>query len=103
MIRGTTPTLTFVLPYAVDIFSAIGIAFMQNGKVDMDKSLKDCTVKDNKLTLKLSQAETLKFSANPEDEIEIQLRLLGLDSSAYASQVIHTSAKRILKEGELTL
>lgn len=96
MFRGTTPTLTFTLPDDFDI-AALFITFEQDGKQILEKCLDDVTVEGAKITLALSQDDTLAFTA-PSD-VKIQIRLKDGSGNALASRVIRTGVDAILKDG----
>lgn len=101
MIRGTTPTNTFILPFYMEVadISALYVTYSQNGIVIVDKSLNDVTisVKDNLIvTLKLTQEDTLKLS---EGKVKIQIRLKTSDGVAMASNIVNTYASEVLKDG----
>ena len=101
MIRGTTPTNAFILPFYMEVadISALYVTYSQNGIVIVDKSLNDVTisVKDNLIvTLKLNQEDTLKLS---EGKVKIQIRLKTSDGVAMASNIINTYASEVLKDG----
>ena len=57
---------------------------------------KPISVTAEKLTVELTQEETLAF--NISDNVEIQIRAL-TGTNAIASNVINTKAQKILKEG----
>ena len=99
MIRGTTPTLKFGLPFEVSLIEKASIALSQNGSVIIDKSLDDCEVEEKTLILKLSQSETLKLRS--ETDTEIQVRIRTHDGTALASEIIVEDTDRILKDGEI--
>lgn len=97
MIRGTTPTLQFKLPFETSLLSAVYITFAQNEKAVIEKELHDCTAEGRTLTLRLTQEDTLKLvhSAN----VAIQLRAKTNAGEALASNIITTSVYKILKDG----
>lgn len=98
MIRGTTPTLLFTLPFDVNMIQVCSIAFAQNNKLVLEKQLEDCNITDkNTLSLKLTQEDTLLF----KDSIltEIQLRVKTDSNDAIASNIIKVSTDKILKDG----
>ena len=72
--KGSTPTLYFTTNAPlVDIETAI-ITFQQCGQIILEKTKDDITIIENEgLKLKLTQEETLLFSA--KYEIEAQLRI----------------------------
>lgn len=98
MYRGTTPTLVFTLPFEASGISALNIAFAQKLEVVLEKELEDCQLDGSQVTVKLTEADTLKFSH--EDLLEIQMRCV-FDGNKLASNIIRTDVKRILKDGEL--
>ena len=104
MIRGTTPTLQFVLPFAANIIDVLDIAFSQQlqpyapAQIVLDKNLSDCTLDGDTISLVLSQEDTLALSS--AQDVEIQLRILS-NGSALASQIITVPVGRILKDGVL--
>lgn len=98
MRRGTTPTLNFQLPFEVSQITKLNIALSQNDTVVIEKNLSDVTRSGRKISVKLSEAETL--SLNDKKELEIQLRV-AVGSTKLASNIIKTTVKRILKEGVL--
>lgn len=61
MIRGTTPTLEFALPFEVDLIAEAYVTISQNQSVVIDKSLSELTCAGKTLTVKLSQEDTLKL------------------------------------------
>lgn len=99
MRRGTTPTHTFDTD--VDLTGAVVLylTYKQNGRIKVEKSLSDVTVEPDKVTVTLTQKETLSF--DDEGDVRIQIRAKFADGKAVASNVIRTSAQIILKEGEI--
>lgn len=99
MIRGSTPTLTFTLPFDGGIIASLYITFAQRGKEVLTLTEKDCALEGMTITTKLSQAQTLKFDHSCP--LEIQMRILTTDGNALASNIIPCSVERILKDGEI--
>ena len=52
MIRGTTPTLEFALPFEVDLIAEAYVTISQNQSVVIDKSLSELTCAGKTLTVK---------------------------------------------------
>ena len=103
MYRGTTPTLTFTLPFSCDQLSVVSIAFAQKkmpyakeAEVVLEKALCDCQVSGNTLTLTLTEEDTLALDCR--FLVEIQLRVKVGDVTM-ASEIITESVGRILKDG----
>ena len=100
MWRGTTPTHTFTLPDGIraEDFTVIFITYSQNGTPVLEKEKADMTLEDNIIRLTFSQADSLLFDAGP---VKIQLRAKTADGQAVASEIVSTTAKEILKDGEI--
>ena len=98
MRRGTTPTLTFTLPFEADMITACNIAFAQAKKLVLEKELADCEVDGQTLRVTLTEEDTLRLNAG--DSVEIQLRV-GIGESRLASNIIRIHVFSILKDGVL--
>ena len=97
MIRGTTPTLEFTLPFSSDDLSVAFVTLSQFGKVVIDRPLSQCKCDNNVLIVKLTQEETLKL--NCDIKTEIQLRAKTKTGEALASDIFKVPTDRILKDG----
>ena len=97
MIRGTTPTLSFELPTDTGELSEVWITISQKGSIVLNKTLSDCTLSGNTLTVTLTQQETLLFENDGTAEIQLRARLTG--GAAVASAIIPVETDRILKDG----
>lgn len=96
MIRGTTPTLEFVLPFETSLLAEAYVTLSQSDGVVLDKPLSECTLDGNKMTVKLTQEDTLKLKTGL---VEVQIRAKTIDGDVIASDIILTSAQKILKDG----
>ena len=99
MIRGTTPTLKFNLPFNADFISVCYITLSQSGRTVIEKTIDDCTLAGNIIECKLTQKETLYLSDTKD--VEIQLRCKTAEGEPLASKIFKCSVERILKEGEI--
>lgn len=97
MIRGTTPTLKFKLPFDTELLAEAWVTFTQLGHTVVDKTLADLEKEGDTLVLQLTQDETLMFQH--EELVEIQIRARLTDDTAVASQKIRVGVDGILKEG----
>lgn len=61
MRRGTTPTHTFTLPFDIPEGSAVRVVYAQNDIVLVERTTETCTIEGNKVTLRLTDKETLLF------------------------------------------
>jgi hypothetical protein len=75
IIRGTTPTHDFGLPYPKELIKDIRLAYVQNKKVVFVKQKSDCHIQDETLSVVLTQEETLSFVPNEVVGIEIRIKL----------------------------
>ena len=99
MIRGTTPKLEFTIPFGTDLIKEVYVTFAQGANVILEKQLADCVCEGERLVLKLSQADTLAFMHG--QLVDVQLRVKTVNGEALASDIIRTTAERILKDGEI--
>ena len=97
IIRGTTPTLEFVLPFDAGTLVDAYVTISQNNVVMVDKPLTVCRCDGQKLSVTLTQEETLMLDCNCISEIQIRAKTRAGD--VIASNIIRASTSRILKEG----
>lgn len=98
MYRGTTPTNVFRTDVDLENASVLFVSYKQNGKVVLEKSLEDVSVKKTLVTVNLTQKETLLFQ---DGIVTIQIRAKFPDNMAIASNLIRTTAEEIVKDGEI--
>ena len=100
MIRGTTPTLHFNLPFKTSIIKSAEIVLKyvdNNKKVIIERELEDCEVGITSISTKLTQEETLRIPA--PSTVSVQLRILTIDDEALATKIHNVSVKKLLKDG----
>lgn len=100
MIRGTTPTLHFNLPFSASLIKAAEILLKytdSNKTVLIEKTLEDCAIGKTSIETVLTQEETLQLPAPAT--ASVQLRVLTIDNIALATEIYHISVKKLLKEG----
>lgn len=99
LIRGTTPTLTFTLPFSAEQLDCAYVTLSQVDKVIVDKRVgtAGCTCSSNTITTQLTQDETLKLSGNAETSIQIRAKTK--EGVALASNIIKIYTKDILRDG----
>lgn len=99
MVRGTTPTLTFTLPFSTTTIADGFVTFQQNGKNVLDIPKTEWTITDaNNIAVTLDQAETLLFE---HGTAKIQIRAKLSDGSAVASEIISVAVGNILRDGSI--
>ena len=67
-IRGTTPTVTFNLPFDVSTIQNCEVYFAQNDELLVTKGYNDCVLSGTTLSVTLKQKDTLQF----DDEEKLQ-------------------------------
>jgi hypothetical protein len=98
MIRGTTPELTFNLPFDISTIKSLYVTFTdRDGNAVLEKAKADCTLSGKTVKVKLTQAETLNFKGR--QSVQIQLRVLTNDGEALASTIYTVNVAEILKDG----
>lgn len=99
MIRGTTPTLQFSLPFNPELLSVLYVTISQKDAVVIEKDLAACEIDGQRVTCRLTQKDTLKL--NVKRPVDIQVRAKTSNGDALASRIFTVSAERILKDGEI--
>lgn len=103
MRRGTTPTNTFTTD--VNLTGAtVFVDYEQRGNIILEKTGADLDITvvetqtgtTSTIELELSQEDTLSFKPG---EVLIQIRAVYPDGTAIASNIIRTTAERIIKDG----
>lgn len=99
MIKGTTPSLYFNLPFASSIIkkAEITVEYVDaNKRVLIVKTLEDCELGEKSIETQLTQEETLQLPA--PSTVNIQLRVMTSDDTVLATDIYKVMVKRLLKE-----
>jgi hypothetical protein len=99
MIRGTTPTHTFTLPFDTGLIKTILITYKQNNNIKLQKWTNECEFLGDTVSVKLSQEDTLQFEGNIP--VQIQIRVLTFSGDATASDVMRVRCEDVLYDGVL--
>jgi len=99
MIRGTTPTLEFTMPFDTSLIAELYITITQNGATALEKTLLDCNCNDTSVSLTLTQEDTLRLEQKPYSDSEMQIRVRTIAGEALASNIMRIYVGRILKDG----
>ncbi len=94
--KGCTVKNTFTFPYKAENIENIYVTYCQSAKCVFEKEACDCSIEDGKVTIHLSQEETLKFDTSKT--IHIQMRVKFKNGSATKSNIIEASTDRVLKK-----
>ena len=99
MIRGTTPTLEFTMPFDTSLIAELYITITQNGATALEKTLADCNCNDTSVSLTLTQEDTLRLEQKPYSDSEMQIRVRTVAGEVLASDIMSIYVGRILKDG----
>ena len=75
IVRGTTPTHDFELPYTKELVKDVRVSYVQNNQEIITKTLDECRLVGNVLSTDLTQEETFLFVPRWRVEIEIKIQL----------------------------
>lgn len=100
MIRGTTPTHTFTLPFDVGNVKEARVIYAQNGQEIFTKTTEECTLAGNTLSTRLTQEET--FLLDSALSVQIQLRILTQLGEVLTSDIENVLVGQCLDDEVLT-
>ena len=95
-IRGTTPTVTFNLPFNVSTIQNCEVYFAQNDELLITKGYNDCVLSGTTLSVTLKQKDTLQF--DDEEKLEMQVRFRFTDGSVDATKKIKGKVEDLLAD-----
>ena len=95
--RGTTPTISCVLPFDTSELETAYLTAAQGECIVWEKSLQDMTLDGNTITVKLGQEDTLHF--RPDTPVQMQLRARLRSGDCIASETVTRSVYAIMKDG----
>lgn len=96
MIRYTTETLVFTLPFEASSAEEAYITLSQ-ADTRIERCIEEMTKSGNDLKVRLTQKETALFKA--KKPCRIQLRVRDTGGNAYASQIYKVEVYDVMKEG----
>lgn len=97
--RVTTPSHRFTFPIDPNTCEIIRITYAQNDKILITKEKPDLSIRDNTVTVTLTQEETKIFSAR--SPVQVQVRALTFDGKALASPTFTREVGEVLDDGIL--
>lgn len=102
MYRGTTPTIVFNINSDLDfsLLSQVWVTFKsQTAEITKDIASLDLDNENRKISVRLSQTETLQFN---NQHVETQIRFLLNDGTAFATNIVKFPINAILKGGVIS-
>jgi len=102
MYRGTTPTVTFTMPFNLNTMTNVWCTFRQSNGFYLEKQLSAFTqdAANKKISVKLTQNETLAMQTNAL--LEIQMRVKFTNNDFGASRVVQTPVYDVLNDEVLS-
>lgn len=95
MIRGTTPTHTFVVEQIdTSQIRQLRITYEQMGRLILEKTEKDVTMSEGSFAFTMTQEEALRFRAGCK--VDLQVKALLMDGSVLASAIESFGVDKIL-------
>ena len=95
--KGCNCRCIFPFPYPRSEVSTLYVTFQEKGETVVEKELADCDFLEEKIAVKLSQEETLRFGNNVTVKIQIRGKLI--DNTAIKSNIMQTYTDKVLKDG----
>ena len=96
---GCTCKNSFPFPYKKEEVASLYITYQENGKTILEKSLEECSFSDGKISVHLTQEDSLKFCENALIKIQIRSRLT--NGAVIKSVVMSSHTDEILKRGAI--
>lgn len=94
MIRGTTPTHIFNIPFDTSLVDEVKITYAQDDEIVLIKGTSDCVLDTNTVKVTLSQEDTFLF--DHKKKVQVQLRLLTKSGEVLASIVENVGVSKCL-------
>lgn len=97
MIRGTTPTICFHLPFDLEEIEELWLTIAQRGKEVITKEKADMEYDNGTFSVKLTQDETLRLDARQKTQVQLRVKFITGDAIASDPQTVNVDD--ILKDG----
>lgn len=91
---GSTPKHEFTIPFDISLVKEFKVTYKQNGKIILEKYLKDFKVNGDTLSVTLAQEETFLFADSVN--VELQARVLTMGGDAVSSDIRIITAEKCL-------
>lgn len=79
IVRGTTPTVTYSIPFPVDMLDVGYVTVKQGQNVIIEKELSACHCNGNTVSAKFTQEDTLSLESGCNTKIRLVVKTLGGD------------------------
>lgn len=98
--KGTTPTHIFDVNIDTQDIASVRVLYAQGGKLVLKKNTESVKIEGKKLTVTLTQDDTLLFDYR--QHVQIQIRILTNSGAALASGIIPVSVGQLLESEVIT-
>lgn len=95
MIRGTTPTHIFQIPFDTSLIKELKILYAQSDEILLEKRMCDCDIGGDTITVHLTQKETFLFDCK-KNRVEIQVRILTTNDEVLSSTIMNVPISKCL-------
>lgn len=96
MIRGTTPTHTFTIPFDVADIKKLKIIYSQDDAQIFCKRIEDCELFGTTIKTNLTQEDTFKFDC--KKMVQIQIRVLTINDDLLSTKILTVSVEKCLDD-----
>lgn len=99
IVRGTTPTISFGLPFSTELIAAGFVTVKQRDEVVVEKELAECRCGGNTLTANLTQEDTLALDVGTRAKIRLVVKTTGgdrLETSDFVARVSDTFKDEVI-------
>jgi hypothetical protein len=90
LIRGTTPTHTFELPFETNLVKEVRVSYSQEDSEVLTKTETSCALEGNTVSVKLTQEETLAFKSRRS--LDVQLKVFTTSNDVLATDLYRFKA-----------
>ena len=98
--RGTTPKITYSLPFSADLIAKARLSVEFEGKILLRKDTGDFTKEGNLLSLQLTREDTVTLPEGKFVQVQLQVQTTGGECLVAAPESIYTGI--LLDEEALT-
>lgn len=97
MLRGSTPTIRFTLPFSFSMLAELWLTVSQNDREVFTVKKERLTASGDQVSCKLTQEETLKLRHEQPAAFQVRWKTNAGDSGG--SKIKTVSVEKILKDG----
>lgn len=99
IVRGTTPTISFGLPFSTDLLATGFVTIQQRDKTIVEKALSDCNCSENTVAATLTQEDTLALKIGSLAQIRLVVKTTGgdrLETDDFVVRILDTHKDEVI-------